>query len=561
MDMPVTPGVAPHTPYYAQPQYAQGQQPYAQTRRAQSQARNFAPPQRDPRQGSRVVQAARWQELPTEGFPPADPGAAQDPFPPFPDPNDPGAVPGGPTETAPPETAPLDPTDPGDLPPPPAAFPPSFPPSLPGDPSTDDLPPAEPPVEPSTAPATDRRDDTSEFQLDSPFNYTPYNAPPDEYTVCPECHGYCCNYCGAKWFARAEFQGLMRSHTETNAGLTRGTLIANTTFGLPTVSVFSETLMDTEAAEYQLEPGIRFTLGHFLGFDDRGRMHSLEAAYFGQQDWQIEGQLTGKQITYIGPDLNHNGSVIPDDFITSGNLLSFYNLDVGGFNRAEQHSFMYRSALHSASFDYRVRWNVGRDKLVAKHDGRWVKEFNSGWAHSLHGGFRYININEDFEFHARGTSSVNAGPAQQIRGDYNASTDNDLFGLQAGADLTRQWEKWSFGARGLFGVLANFSTLNGRIVTSDPLYPLSGDPNLTNVDNSFEFAECNLAIVGETGFQLAYRLRPHWNLRASYDFYWVQGVALAAEQFADHQVIGPNSIDSEGYTFYHGPAIGADFVW
>ncbi|MBX7168249.1 MAG: BBP7 family outer membrane beta-barrel protein [Pirellulales bacterium] len=397
------------------------------------------------------------------------------------------------------------------------------------------------------------------------FDYVPYDAPPDRWAVGPDCPGLFRFHCDAVWFVTTQVQLLQRAHSEQQAGITAGTL--NSTLGVITATtpftIVNQPLFDTEAANYEMVAGPRITVGRFLGYDDHQRVHSLEGQYWGTQEWNAEARFDGQQIEYFGPDSNGDNLL---DIVTSGNLLSHFPLDIGGFNLADTHSFSYQSRVNSAQLDYRVRWTGEKDQLVAKHDGRWVREHNVGWVHSVHGGLRYINVNEDFVFSSRGQASIrnsaNAAPGVVVpySGDWFSTTECNLFGLQGGADLTRQWDKWSLGVRGLFGLGTTFNELNGRISVNDPIFPLTVPADQRSFSNSWHFDEQNFAVFGETGFEAVYRLTRHINVRGSWDFYWIQGVALASEQYGNHQKTGPTAINVGGIS-YNGPSFGIDMVW
>ena len=67
-------------------------------------------------------------------------------------------------------------------------------------------------------------------------------------------------------------------------------------------------------------------------------------------------------------------------------------------------------------------------------------------------------------------------------------------------------------------------------------------------------------MVGEVGFSVTYKFRPNLIGRASYDFIWIGGVALAPMQY--QFVTDPKpQIDSGGTLFLNGLSLGLEYTW
>ena len=79
----------------------------------------------------------------------------------------------------------------------------------------------------------------------------------------------------------------------------------------------------------------------------------------------------------------------------------------------------------------------------------------------------------------------------------------------------------------------------------------------------------DVAFLGQADLLMTYRLNYSWTLRGGYQFLYVDGVALAAENFnpvaADlcsaAGVVRTPTINDNGGVFYHGWTFGAEFMW
>lgn len=399
--------------------------------------------------------------------------------------------------------------------------------------------------------------DQRQFWYDA-FGY--YGTHSDEYFepgMCTACGGGSCEFCGAGWYTDVDFQMLKRNRAKRTT-LTRGALFVlnDPQTGIDTVTFIPGPFFNTDATEFDAEPGARLTVGKFLGLDEKDRSHSVEAMYYGLQEWNTQSARQGEfRDEFVTTDAN--GAVI---LVEAGQLISDFPLDIGGFNRADLHAFTYSSNFHSAELNYRIRWQYRPHRLSPEIDGSWDKDQDTDWLPNFLVGLRYHHVDESFAFLSRGIIDVN-GVSMPISGDWNVKTQNDLFGPQIGGGLTRKTRRWDFGVEGKLGLLINAATLDGRIVVNDPVFPLDRFPPVTNPDNSFRHSSDTVALAGDLHFNLSYRLTPNTTLRGSYDLIWVGGLALAPEQFGQATIIGPGEINNQGITSFTGPSFGFETVW
>jgi hypothetical protein len=296
-----------------------------------------------------------------------------------------------------------------------------------------------------------------------------------------------------------------------------------------------------------VEPGMRVTLGRFIGRDWRNRDHSIEATFLGINEFRMGQEIRAQQ---------------------EGGLILLLDQKQGGINNADIWFSGYSSRMHSVETDLRLRHRPDKDRLVMSPDGTWTRQYTSSYVPSLLLGLRYISLNEDYSFFSRSFGET-LNPDEEVipisenefRGDYNISTQNDLLGIQIGGDLINQRERWYWGVRGKAGAFINFAeqftvAQFNDLRATGPGAP--GDPSIDVTPRVEEASRANEAFFGEVSVMTAYHFTPNFTARASYDFMWLAGVALAPDQFT---FIETNRLSLDGLIFYQGLSLGLEVVW
>jgi len=170
-----------------------------------------------------------------------------------------------------------------------------------------------------------------------------------------------------------------------------------------------------------------------------------------------------------------------------------------------------------------------------------AKHKSSDWL-SLLIGFRYINLQESLTIR------------QDVYFSHTVDTTNNLFGGQVGMDAFL----WSRGRARLDGWAKG--GLYGNSAQSNYAFGFPAIPN-ANIDASTSRGQ--LAFAGDLGVAASYSLTDHIALRAGYQLLWIDGVALASDQF--NVSVPPNSngpvINSTSGVFYHGALLGLEASW
>jgi Putative beta barrel porin-7 (BBP7) len=348
------------------------------------------------------------------------------------------------------------------------------------------------------------------------------------------------------WYARADVTFLSRSRPPRLVfSRVRQTLILSGTpigFDLPVLS--------TTQVKFDFEPGTRVTIGRGLYRDILDRQHCVEFTFLGLFNWGVNTSIRGARIS--------NGAIV------FGSLLSDINAGgtdiggriLGGYNGADEHHVRSLSDLNSYELNYRLRRLPGRDRMVAGIGDTWTRQCTPGMQGSLLTGVRYLSINEQMSFSSNGVASDLMGdPIAEFSAAYRVVTHNDLVGWQIGGDMTAQDCTWSLGMSCKAGVFANVSNQTSYVAVNNNFFAAS--PN-----NFFKASDVGVAFVGDLGMTATWRPTPRITLRSTYDFMWVNGIALGPQQMQQDLVNpSPARVNHTSYTVFQGVSLGGEYRW
>lgn len=282
---------------------------------------------------------------------------------------------------------------------------------------------------------------------------------------------------------------------------------AGDTLNLASDGVLGPIVLSTDQLSLDEQSGFRVTGSYLVGPGA-----TIEGTYFGTFNWSDSAVATS----------------------ANNNLYSVYSNfgfnPIGGFpetDAASQARIAYSSALDNGEINVRRRWTSA----------------NCLFHGSYLGGVRYVSLVEDFEYQ----TLTNVASLNSL-----TSTDNDLIGLQLGGELlmcvTSRLKVGAEAEGGLYGIKARQTT---TITTSTQVF----------VDERAH--DEDVAFVGEAGAIALFRLTDRCTLRGGYQVFYLDGVALATENFntASPFSIRNTVMNDNGSVFYHGAAGGFEWTW
>ncbi|MFM7243655.1 MAG: hypothetical protein ACKO40_05680, partial [Planctomycetaceae bacterium] len=194
------------------------------------------------------------------------------------------------------------------------------------------------------------------------------------------------------------------------------------------------------------------------------------------------------------------------------------------FTDIQEGEYTTRGQIKSAELNY--RWCQGRRVI-------WLA------------GFRWVEWSET------GSVSMQEASGERRLNNIQANVGNDLYGGQFGCRF-KFWDlgKWQVGAVGKAGVFGNTAyQRTAAIVDGVPYGPLGAN-------------DSNVAFFGEVGLNSTLWLNRWLAWRAGYNFFWLQGVATAAEQFPLTNFGSKSaSINTGDAVFLQGFSTGLEARW
>lgn len=227
-------------------------------------------------------------------------------------------------------------------------------------------------------------------------------------------------------------------------------------------------------------------------------------------------------------------------------MSDFGQLPFNGYDQTDESDLQritYTSTFDNFEVNYRNRWMAP----TARYQGSWLV------------GVRYFKLREGFNYHTE-SDVTNGLAANRDVMDYDIISHNSLTGAQIGGDM---WvcllPGLRIGGEVKAGVYGNHMVVNSTINTS-------------NLGQTFteNLKQNDVAFVGNLDAYMTYRLNYQWTLKLGYQFLYVDGVALAGENFnevpPDIFVPPPGvsrvaQVNDNGSLFYHGFSAGLEFMW
>ena len=203
----------------------------------------------------------------------------------------------------------------------------------------------------------------------------------------------------------------------------------------------------------------------------------------------------------------------------------------------------------SATVKYNSTINSAEANVFSTSHG-W-RDFSESWLTlDWLAGFRYVGVEEQ----ATITADCCVVDGTKTVVPYTVRTRNNMFGGQIGSRARWTWDRWAFEGWAKAGLLGN-----AEKQIQDPLYAFSGPPPLRGARSA---AGTDVGFIGDINLSVIYRLTPVWGIRAGYNLVWIEGLALAPNQFdfANTSVAGTGLNSGDGI-FLSGANLGLEARW
>lgn len=290
----------------------------------------------------------------------------------------------------------------------------------------------------------------------------------------------------------------------------------------------------------------RLTLGRFLFRDSNNRDNMVEFTYLGLGHWGFQ-----RSVESVRPDRLFTPLGAFADAVT-------FVVETGGYNFANAQHFNLKTKFDSYEWNYQLRYRHRKDQMELGPDGQWTRKMMPSGFHSYLFGLRYLYLQERFGWQSEAVAADLLLPDNSIltrsaaTGDMRIHTRNDLIGIQFGADMIRQWPRWSAGIRGKAGPFVNFAQQGTDLTIQDPQFG-DADRHVNAHEETFSF-------LGELRIFAHYHLRPNMTLRAAFEGLWLSSVANAAEQ-VEFDTASIPVVRAGGSQSYMGASFGFDLYW
>ncbi|WP_254509138.1 hypothetical protein [Anatilimnocola floriformis] len=236
---------------------------------------------------------------------------------------------------------------------------------------------------------------------------------------------------------------------------------------------------------------------------------------------------------------------------SNGNLFSPYSQfgtnPAGGFpevDGADLASIRYFSTFNNYEVNYRQRWQSPN----CRYQGSWLY------------GFRYFQLDEDFNYRTAVDTDANGVDDTFTRS--NVNVNNAMPGMQIGGDV---WicllPGLRIGGEGKFALLGQHSNINNTIAVVDP-------GGVTRFNDSLKVGD--VAFLGDLAAYATYRINYHWTFKAGIQALYLDGAALAAENFNPNPpnifLPGPapvrqNVAHENGDVLWYGYTASLEYLW
>jgi hypothetical protein len=293
-------------------------------------------------------------------------------------------------------------------------------------------------------------------------------------------------------------------------------------------------VLGTQHLHFGFQGGGRALVGRTLG-----QCHAIEVSYFDLTDWSEMAAVRDDTVFVEDVDrVTGAETTFPASLFSP--FSDFGDPPIEGLDYNYLATISYTSSLNN------LEWNLRR----------WILTDPSRLQASVLVGGRYMDLDESFFYYTE--SAVPADPAPG--GATNAvttDTDNSLFGVQIGAMFEFYVDPGWWIDCEIKGAFFNNQASQNTTFVHDGVAAYQGTHVWGREDDISAYA-LDLKLTATV------LVTPRLAVRGGYQALWLDGLVLASEnmsQNVDVLVGGPASMVQNGKVVYHGPHLGASFVW
>lgn len=283
------------------------------------------------------------------------------------------------------------------------------------------------------------------------------------------------------------------------------------------------TLLTAGNLDYNMEGGMRLTVAYDSSPEEGMK---IEATYFGVYDWGTSRTINSA-----------NNLQLPGGFGEDGYHVVGTNAFINDYNSAASMAFRTDAQINS------VEANM------------IYTEENRSWAYV--GGVRFIRFQEGMYITSRREVAFPPPPGEAILfgqgvSNFNATTNNDLFGIQGGMRMHRCSGPWDLGLTLKAGLYSATVSMHNYVTNANgTVVERGGIPSSTAV-----------AYSGDANVALTYTLRKNLLLTGSYNALWISQIARATDNldFSNRSDSG-TILNRDAGAFLHGLTLGMETRW
>ncbi len=281
-------------------------------------------------------------------------------------------------------------------------------------------------------------------------------------------------------------------------------------------------VLSTRDLDMPFRAGPKFLIGHTLGDSP----YQVEASYLWLGDWDDSAAVRNTTDNGLGGQ---------------GNLFSPFT----DFGNPPAEGLDYNNFVTIREFSYMDTLEINLRRLLPMPPDRLTTSFIFG--------FRYMGIREQFDYYSESEVPVPLGATNAV----STRTNNEMYGVQIGGLFEFYCEHQWWVNFEIKGALCNNAARQQTLYTIGDLGGPLDDFLGSRTKNSTAF-------IGDLALTFVCRPTNRLTARVGYQAMWIEGVALAAENFrpdVNLLTLGPAQLTSRGSVVYHGPHAGLELVW